>query len=103
MDPVECRSAVRAFVRTHHPDVGGDPETFAAGLRRLRDAGGELRQVPGTSARWPAEDDPRLDVPITVVTARTRAFGVISRLARRIRLRLTRAIRRRIRGRNISR
>ena len=26
------RAAFRAFVRAHHPDVGGDPETFRAGL-----------------------------------------------------------------------
>lgn len=29
----------RAFVRSHHPDVGGDPETFTAGLAELRQAG----------------------------------------------------------------
>lgn len=26
----------RAFVRRHHPDVGGDPEVFAAGLAAWR-------------------------------------------------------------------
>ena len=30
------RKAVRAFVRQHHPDVGGDPAAFAAGLAALR-------------------------------------------------------------------
>jgi hypothetical protein len=30
------RAEIRAFARTHHPDVGGDPDVFAAGLRRLR-------------------------------------------------------------------
>ena len=30
------RRAVRAFVRRHHPDVGGDPVAFAAGLAALR-------------------------------------------------------------------
>ncbi|MER7078402.1 hypothetical protein SAMN02982929_04815 [Saccharopolyspora kobensis] len=34
-DP-ETRRAIRAFVRAHHPDVGGDPEAFAAGLAELR-------------------------------------------------------------------
>jgi hypothetical protein len=29
------RSAFRAFVREHHPDRGGDPGAFVAGLRRL--------------------------------------------------------------------
>jgi hypothetical protein len=27
---------VRAYVRRHHPDVGGDPGGFAAGLAALR-------------------------------------------------------------------
>jgi hypothetical protein len=26
----------REFVRTHHPDRGGDPDVFIAGLRRLK-------------------------------------------------------------------
>ena len=26
----------REFIRRHHPDRGGDPEVFAAGLARLR-------------------------------------------------------------------
>ncbi|MEV6642215.1 hypothetical protein [Amycolatopsis sp. NPDC051371] len=30
------RAAFRAFVRAHHPDVGGDPAQFAAGLARFR-------------------------------------------------------------------
>ncbi|MBB3663179.1 curved DNA-binding protein CbpA [Prauserella sediminis] len=30
------RAAYRRFVRDHHPDKGGDPEVFAAGLRRFR-------------------------------------------------------------------
>lgn len=31
------RRAFRAFVRAHHPDVGGDPEFFAATLAAYRD------------------------------------------------------------------
>lgn len=34
-DP-DTRRAIRAFARAHHPDVGGDPEVFAAGLAELR-------------------------------------------------------------------
>jgi hypothetical protein len=34
MTPEE-RAAFRAFVREHHPDRGGDPEVFAAGLARF--------------------------------------------------------------------
>ncbi|MGV9299875.1 hypothetical protein [Amycolatopsis sp. NPDC003676] len=30
------KAAYRRFVRTHHPDVGGDPAEFAAGLREFR-------------------------------------------------------------------
>ena len=28
--------AFRAWVRVHHPDAGGDPEEFVAGLSRWR-------------------------------------------------------------------
>jgi len=35
-DPGQRRRAFRAFVRTHHPDVGGDPALFAAGLQAWR-------------------------------------------------------------------
>ncbi len=41
------RAAERAFVRAHHPDVGGDPEVFVAGLAALR-AGGTTGAVPVT-------------------------------------------------------
>lgn len=48
------RSAFRAFVREHHPDRGGDPAVFVAGLARF-----------GTAAprptRLPAEPDPEAD------------------------------------------
>jgi len=32
----EARRRVRAFALTHHPDRGGDPETFMTGLEALR-------------------------------------------------------------------
>lgn len=44
------RAAYRAFVRENHPDRGGDPDTFVAGLERLK-----------------AADDARYDTPIEVV------------------------------------
>ncbi|GAA5120742.1 hypothetical protein [Pseudonocardia adelaidensis] len=50
----EERAAYRAFVRENHPDRGGDPEVFAAGLARFRDAD------------RPA-DDARFDAPVEVV------------------------------------
>ncbi|HEY2203548.1 MAG TPA: hypothetical protein VGH99_03595 [Pseudonocardia sp.] len=74
----ERRRAVRVFVRTHHPDVGGDIEAFVAGLDRLR-AGG-----PGARPGLPAEDDPRLDVPVV---------GVPPPLSVRVLRRLVRALR----------
>jgi hypothetical protein len=37
IDSEQRRRAIRQFVRDHHPDRGGDPETFAEGLRRLRE------------------------------------------------------------------
>lgn len=37
-DPDDAiRLEIRAFVRAQHPDVGGDPDTFAAGLAKLRE------------------------------------------------------------------
>ena len=50
----EERAAYRAFVREHHPDRGGDPEVFAAGIARFR-------------ATERAADDPRFDAPVEVV------------------------------------
>jgi hypothetical protein len=49
------RAAYRAFVREHHPDRGGDPDEFVAGLARFRAEHAE-----------PA-DDPRFDAPVEVV------------------------------------
>lgn len=39
------RGAFAAWVRAHHPDVGGDPAEFAAGLVRWRAAGGTAEAV----------------------------------------------------------
>lgn len=36
MDERATRQAFRQFVRAHHPDRGGDPEFFMAGLAELR-------------------------------------------------------------------
>ncbi len=33
---LEQRRRVREFVRNHHPDLGGDHETFVRGLAELR-------------------------------------------------------------------
>ncbi|MBA9007631.1 hypothetical protein [Thermomonospora cellulosilytica] len=37
-DARERRAAFRAWVRANHPDAGGDPAAFAAGLERRRRA-----------------------------------------------------------------
>lgn len=76
----------RAFVRRHHPDVGGDPETFRRGLAAFRagrspfeavrdvehsDPGADGPDRPRTDAAsrwWIADDDPRLDAPIVAVS-----------------------------------
>jgi hypothetical protein len=50
----EQRAAFRAFVREHHPDRGGDPEVFRAGMARF-------------AADREGNDDPRGDAPIEVV------------------------------------
>ncbi|MGV9362391.1 hypothetical protein [Amycolatopsis sp. NPDC003731] len=62
------RAAFRAFVRANHPDVGGDPPEFAAGLARFR------------------RPDARHDAPVTFVahrrSSRARRRGaVVSRVA----------------------
>ncbi len=53
----EQRAAYRAFIRDHHPDRGGDPDFFVAGLARLR---------AGPAA--PDPDERRYDAPIEIVT-----------------------------------
>jgi hypothetical protein len=59
MNPAE-RSAFRAFVREHHPDRGGDPGVFLAGLARFG-AGGNSGDVT---------DERRFDAPLEVVGPR---------------------------------
>jgi hypothetical protein len=57
------RSAFRAFVREHHPDRGGDPEVFVAGLARFGTGARADSPVDGDH-----DDDPRYDAPVEVVT-----------------------------------
>lgn len=66
------RAAIRAFARTHHPDVGGDPEVFAAGLAELRSRG-----------RGPEPD--RFDAPVVAVEDRSRLRRAMTRALRRAR------------------
>jgi hypothetical protein len=64
----EERAAYRAFVRDHHPDRGGDPESFVDGLARLRAARAGPSARPDLSARPDRGDDARrYDAPVEVV------------------------------------
>lgn len=69
------RHAYREFIRTHHPDIGGDPEVFAAGLAEFREG-----SVSGSfTARWPewvSPDDRRLKADI-VFHRKPRGFEAI--------------------------
>lgn len=50
-----ARSSRRAFIRSHHPDRGGDPTTFRAGLRAWDDVLHEPRPrvVVVRAQPWP--------------------------------------------------
>ncbi len=53
--PEQARSSRRAFIRSHHPDRGGDPTLFATGLRAWDDVLNEPRpRVVAVPAQpWP--------------------------------------------------
>ncbi len=70
MDERERRSAFREFVRSHHPDVGGDPASFAAGLACYR-----AETIP--------YDDPRLTADVVFRRTRRGPMAVLDRMARR--------------------
>ena len=70
------RAEVRAFVRRHHPDVGGDPEAFRTGLARLREVD------PRDLGDVDDPDDPRFDAPIVAVRHVT--LHRLGRLGRRL-------------------
>jgi hypothetical protein len=53
------RAAFRAFVRAHHPDVGGDPDEFIAGVEQFR----TQAETPDTA------DDGRYDAPVSFVVS----------------------------------
>jgi hypothetical protein len=66
------RAAFRAFVRAHHPDVGGDPAEFAAGLARFRAESARVSEV-----------DSRYDAPVSFVERRRGIAAVVARFRRR--------------------
>ena len=67
------RAAFRAFVRTHHPDAGGDPAVFAAGVA-------EFRQALASAAK------DRYDAPVVVVR-RPRGIRLVLQRFRELRAR----------------
>lgn len=69
-DDAARRREWREFVREHHPDRGGDPEVFAAGLRAYREG-----RRPRPAA---------VDVQQYLTTHRSpRGLGHVTRWARR--------------------
>lgn len=77
----DARAHLRAFVRAHHPDVGGDPETFATGLAELRARRDAVTRAPG-SVRAPSRNRPpdRYDAPVVVVPGEHGLHGVLRRI-----------------------
>jgi hypothetical protein len=66
------RTSFRAWVRAAHPDVGGDPEAFAEGLRRREQAREQAHRAPA----------------VTVIVRRRRGpLGVVDRWLERRRRR----------------
>jgi hypothetical protein len=59
----EERAAFRAFVRENHPDRGGDPEVFVAGLARFGTAAPSGSGVDGAGRTG----ESRFDRPVEVV------------------------------------
>ncbi|MGW0892701.1 hypothetical protein [Saccharopolyspora sp. NPDC002578] len=74
----DARARLRAFVRAHHPDVGGDPETFAAGLAELRARRDEAVRTPGSPA--PNRPPDRYDAPVVIVPGERGLHGALRRI-----------------------
>ena len=79
------RQSRRAFIRTHHPDIGGDPADFVAGLAGLDaephaesaaepDATPSTNATAGSRADTQAQPDQPWPVSLTTVLLR-RARG----------------------------
>lgn len=62
------RAAFRAFVRDNHPDRGGDPDVFVAGLARFRGGPGQPSPPASGAGGGGFPDDPRWDAPVEIVT-----------------------------------
>lgn len=76
-----ARAAYRAFVREHHPDRGGDPDVFIAGLARFRvGPGGD-----DPTGDAPGRDDPRREAHVEVVPPLPLPARVVVALIRTVR------------------
>lgn len=75
----EVRSAYRAFVRTHHPDLGGDPVVFRAGME-------SFERIRRRGSRSPVPELQRRPEFADVVHATLRIIGRIIRKRRYINL-----------------
>jgi hypothetical protein len=67
-------AAYWAFIRANHPDVGGDPDVFVAGLRQWHAARG--------LAPEPTQPGDRFDGPISFFRTRSGVPGEVHRLTR---------------------
>ncbi|MCO1660942.1 hypothetical protein [Pseudonocardia humida] len=70
------RAAFRAFVREHHPDRGGDPAVFAAGMARFGRGAHPAGEPDGVAERHdrPVEVVPVLPFPVRVGVALIRTW-----------------------------
>ena len=71
----EDRARYRRFVKKNHPDVGGDPATFVAGLA--------VQRISGRVPEW--DDTARYDAPVVIVPKHHRIRLLAGRLWRRLR------------------
>jgi hypothetical protein len=68
----EQRIAFRAFVRDHHPDRGGDPAVFTAGVDRFRV--GDAADAVSTDAGPPANPHDPMSFPVRLGVALVRTW-----------------------------
>jgi hypothetical protein len=94
LDPGEHdrRQEFRRFVRAHHPDRGGDPAVFAAGVEAYRNgARPSVSDRQGSFAhRWPewvGTGDPRLNTRTSFYRKRNGVAGVLDAVQRGLRRR----------------
>jgi hypothetical protein len=76
------RTEFVAFVRTHHPDRGGDRSVFQTGLAEFRAARRGAARDPVDGAGSAAADDDRFDGPVIVVARQPAARRLLARAAR---------------------